>query len=167
MKSHLKMMVLMPIKKKPIMKAMIELPRPEDYMSVSIIDLSNARRQPCLPKDALKWQKGSVNMRSIVDFTQADIEIDVIDEEKYPDFLKKDKAWNEKYGNPIQVQEGQMFSPMPVGDPPPELPIKRMSVKGVVITYFTGIQRVIGMDYEDFKEEYFKYLKFVKLDINQ
>lgn len=159
------------------MKNFIELPRKEDYHETTLIDTSVIGREAYHEKDLLLYHKGQVNMRSIVDLFEITLKVDVIDEEKFPEFEKQRNEYIEKrnaqmrtpfqpMGGPENIleQEHAFAQPFPFG-PQPQLPIKTLTLKGTAILYFLGVQRVIVDDFKEFQAMYNHYLTKQKLDM--
>ena len=165
------------------MKNMIELPTEADYHRTSLIDILQSH-QFQKKEDTISYKRCIINLRSIVDISEKSIMVNVIDEEKYPDYLgemEKMKArmprkrrvgvmqpGDEIIGVEAASQEGvpQEALEIPLfGTPYPEVPTTQVKVVGVLVLYFNGAQRFIVDDYQEFEEKYFDYLKFQKLDI--
>lgn len=148
------------------MKNVLELPTKNDFFSVMILDLSKATNGYFFEKDVVKKNEGSINLRSIIDFHSFNTTIDVLDEEKYPEFDEKQRAFRE------QVQKHRMENdphgaPVVYATPPQdELPLRECSITGTIVYYYTGMCRVIDMPLVDFEEQYFNFLQREKLDIN-
>lgn len=93
------------------MKNFIEIPRKEDYHNTTFVDVQQAGREPQHEKEMLLYHKGRINLRSIVDLHEWAIKIDVIDEEKYPEWEKQRAEWTEKNKARMKVV------PMPMPEP--------------------------------------------------
>jgi hypothetical protein len=145
------------------MKNFIEIPRKEDYHNTTIFDVNQVGREPQREKNMLLYHKGRINLRSIVDLHEWTINLDVIDEEKYPEWEKQRKEWAEK--SEFQP-EFPTASPFPIGLPPPPVPIKTKTIKLTGVLYFSGVQRFIMDDFGDFCELYDNYLTSQKLDFD-
>jgi len=49
--------------------------------------------------------------------------------------------------------------------PPPLMPLRKLVLKATLVTYFTGVQRILVDNFEEFQELYFNYLQKQRLDI--
>jgi hypothetical protein len=164
------------------MKNFIEIPRKEDYHETTLVDsTAGSGREPQHEKDLLLYHNGRINLRSIVDCHAFAIKIEVIDEEKFPEWEKARAEWVEKNKNRMKVvpMPGEMVvdpaceipdgqyvaSPFGgFGPPPPPAPTITKTLKVTIILYFSGVQRFIVDDYKDFCEMYDNYLTSQKLD---
>lgn len=165
------------------MKNMIELPTEADYHKTALIDIREAH-QLMKKADTISYKKCIVNFRSIVDISEKEIFVNVIDEDKYPEYealLEKNKKKREESLNrrkPLGIsqtqpvilpdQEYEVHTGLADLDDyihisgPPHITIK---MTGTLVLYFNGLQRFVVDDFEEFQEKYFNYLKMQKLDI--
>jgi hypothetical protein len=176
------------------MKNQIELPREKDFHETSVVDYSGALERPGHEKDVVLYRKANVNLRTITDFTEAKVNLTVLDSEKFPEFEKKEKEWQEQMERFRASVDPGGPSPFPMAEfggfsAPPEFPsdavvkqpgarvvsigplkrpvpeMKTITIKGTYILYYNGAQRMIVDDFNDFKETYFNYLNAQKLDM--
>lgn len=153
---------------------MLELPKRDDYHQTTIVDLNPAyTRGEILKKDDLiHYRKGFINLRNIIDVFENSTPFDVIDEEKYDNFVREMEAWEEENkGQPKRFYAGipeDNFQGLPTMQDAnrPQLPLKKFIVKTTNILYMNGIQRAMTDDLEEFQELYFNYLQRQKLDID-
>lgn len=86
------------------MKNFIEIPKKEDYHDTTFVDVQAASgRDPQFEKELLIYHKGRVNLRSIVDLHAFVVKMEVLDEEKYPEWEKQRKELFEKQKNALRV----------------------------------------------------------------
>lgn len=164
------------------MKNFIEIPRKEDYHETTYVDVQQARLEPQREKDLILYHKGRLNLRSIVDLHEWTLKLDVIDEEKFEEWEKARNEWMEKSkvgprigqaiieGGEISGNEAEVVErPFPMfsfGSPqPPPPPLKTKILKVTAILYFSGAQRFIVDDFQDFCQIYDNFLQVQKLDI--
>lgn len=161
----------------------LEVPTEKDFLETSFlenfVDLINSQRQNYAPfeKD-IKYRKGVINFRSIVDFIETDIVINVIEDDKYAEFEKKSKEWEEKamalhpphqrgFGHPVMVTSpGEQEAYEELHKTRPEVPTREMKIKGVYILYFNSAVRMSMEDYDEFKEKYFEWLAKERVGAN-
>lgn len=160
---------------------MIELPTEADYHTTSLIEVVESHHYQ-KKEDTIYYKKCLINLRSVVDISEKTIMVNVIDEEKYPEYqirLEKHKVKVEEFKKSMQekrvkeheqmgiVDEATFQTPMLFGVPSMEEapPHKEVKVVGILVLYFNGAQRFIVDDFQEFEEMYFKYLKFQKMDM--
>lgn len=162
------------------MKNMIELPTEADYHTTSLIDVQESHHYQ-KKEDTVCYKRCLINLRSVVDISEKTIMVNVIDEEKYPEYevmLEKHKLRVDEFKKSMQekrtkehvqmdiVDESTFEQPMLFGVPSmPEPPHKQIKIVGILVLYFNGAQRFIVDDFQEFQEMYFKYLKFQKMDM--
>lgn len=150
------------------MKNMVELPTEADFYETTLIsDVQDAFSGASI----IKYKKTAVALRSVIDFNEFEKEVEVVDEEKYPDYLKrveefKSKIMEKRQGSDFMPGlENMVFDPENPALRRPEPPLKKITLTGCSVLYLNGASKIIVDHYEDFKEKYFKYLKLQKLDI--
>jgi len=135
------------------MKNMIEVPSEKDFYKTTNIEITHDDMSGV---KKVHYRKCCIAMRSITDFTSCEMEFDVMDEEKIPEFEKEMIEFQEKCKN-------YTMSDCPIERPQP--PTKKVLVTGTIISYYNTAQRIIIDHFEDFEEKYFSYLKAQRLDI--
>lgn len=153
------------------MKNFLDLPRREDFFKTTFLDLTQGEYQSHFKKKDIRYRKGFVNMRNIVDLSEFNVTIKVIDEERFPDFEAKMKEYGKNNLSislprpagvipmyPTNITDNQIEMEMPT------LPTKDVTLKGTTVLYFNGAARMIMTDFKEFESIYFEYLQKEKLD---
>lgn len=142
------------------MKNMIEVPSEKDFYRTKNVELTNEHNG--LQK--VHYRDCNIAMRSITDFTSIENEVEVIDQDKMPEFDKEVEEFNEKCKAVRTHNIGTEFHMMPEIERP-VYPTKKVKIIGTAISYYNTVQRIIVDDFEDFEKEYFNYLKMSRLDL--
>lgn len=161
------------------MNNMLELPKESDYHKTSIIEARDTH-QLLKKSETILYKKGIINLRNIVDVVEQTALVNVIDEEKYPqyeadmkklelqieeqrkEFLSRNPAYQTSPTEEFSADGPVIAQPMYHHTQPP---FKSISVTGTLVLYFNGVQRFCVDDFQEFSEMYFLYLQKQKLDM--
>jgi|GEM_PF-7047313 len=141
------------------MKNMIEVPTKNDFHRTTNIEITSNE----IGLREIHYRNCNVAMRSITDFTSIEMEVDVLDNEKMPEYEKQLSEFKE---NIKKFHKGELnLSERHEHIERPEPPIKKVKISGTMVAYFNGTARIIVDHFEDFETIYFDYLTKQKLDI--
>jgi hypothetical protein len=156
------------------MKNMLELPKKSDYHQTTIVDLNPLYAQGEILKkdDTIKYRRGMINLRSVIDVFENETPITILDENKHKAYIEEMEDWIAKNG----IQDGIFYGglpidninqlpQMPITNGMPKVPTKKMLVKTTNVLYVNGVHRAMVDDFDEFQEVYFNYLQRQKLDI--
>lgn len=140
------------------MKNMIELPTRNDFYKTESVEILvyNAGL------NKVHYRKCNIAMRSITDFTSIEMDLEVQDEEKMPEYEKALEEFKEKMEK--SFSEAQFSNPL-LQSKRPKHPTKKIKIIGTMVLYLNGAYRIIVDDFDDFETVYFDYLTAQKLDI--
>ncbi len=164
------------------MQTQLSLPTVADFFETKLVEINdhtvseNGQHMAPIKKesDALKYSLININFRCVLDYTELNATVTVIDESKYDEYLKEREEFNLKHGMQAQFQSGPLAIPTGGNSPmgsltiisPPKVPTRQISILGTLVFYYSGQMRTIVDNYNDFKEAYNNYLTKTHLDIN-
>lgn len=140
------------------MKHALELPKEEDFLKTTFVVLKDTPGNIYKESDAIKYNRGKINLSSIIDFVEANVTLNVIDEQKFPEYQKTCDEIDRQSGINPHASQNRFIEY-------PPMPIRQVKIQGTGIHYYNGSSRIIADKFDDFDRMYMRYLEKERLQM--
>jgi hypothetical protein len=141
------------------MKNPFAIPTKEDFLEVDGAKISHLQGAQF---SLVQYRKHVINMKSVIDFREFDEHMIVFDDKLNQDYAEKMNKWNEAVNAlPKNINPAIYNASLP---PQPVPPTIKIHLIGTMVVYQNGMERLIMMSLEDWKNCYYAYLEKMKLD---